>query len=74
MEEWLAAQDAAEGQLFSSHSDESSLTKLRSQVNLALEQVGGVTRRLQQLSSENDALRQEIAALHRRLAATAQPA
>ena len=62
------------GQLLSSRRDESSLTKLRSQVSRVLEQVGGVTGRLQQLSSENDALRQEIAGLHRRLAAATQPA
>ncbi len=71
LDEWLAAQDAAERKLFSGEGAEPSLAKLRSQVNAALEQVGAVARSLQQLSSENDALRQEIVALHRRLASGA---
>ncbi len=72
--EWLAAQDAAEVQLFSRRAEESSLTKLRSEISQVLEQVAAVTRRLQDLSSENDALRRETTALRSRLAAAAHPA
>ena len=71
---WLAAKDVAEGQLLSAQSGESPLAKLRSQVNGALEQVVAVARSLQRISSENDELRREVAALRQRLAAAAQPA
>ncbi len=74
LDEWLAAQDAAEGQLLSSQSDESSLATLRSQVGATLEQVSAVAGSLQRISAENDELRREVAALRHRLAAAAQAA
>jgi septal ring factor EnvC (AmiA/AmiB activator) len=76
LDEWLAAQDLAESRQLSSADEEPALAALRSQVDSALAQVGTVTRQLQQLSSDNDALRREIAALRTRLAArpASQPA
>jgi chromosome segregation ATPase len=73
LEEWLSVQDRAEAQLLSPKSVEPALAVLRSQVEVALDQVGAVARSIQQLSVQNDALRDEIAELRRRLAARPAP-
>ena len=76
LEEWLAAQDCAESDVLSSAGVEPTVATLRFQVNSALGQIATVTRDLQQLGADNDALRREIAALRTRLAArtVSQPA
>lgn len=73
---WLTAQDQAESELLSPKGVAPALARLRSQVHSAFEQVGAVTRNLQQWAVENDSLRREVAALRSRLAARpiAQPA
>src|SRR5437879_4238124 len=73
LDEWLSIQDRAEAQLLSPKSVEPALVALRSQVEAALAQVGTVTRSIQQLCAQNDALRDEIAELRRRLAARPAP-
>jgi regulator of replication initiation timing len=76
LEEWLAVQDQAEGQLLSAKGVEPALAALRSQVDSALAQVGTVTRSIQELLTQNDVLRHENAELRRRLASrpASQPA
>ena len=76
LDEWLAAQDQSEARMLSSKGFVPALADLRSQVDSTLEQVSLVTQNIQQLSSENDSLRREIAALRSRVAGrpVSQPA
>ena len=66
---WYAARDEAEVALFSRTSAEPAVVELRGQVRSTLEQVATLTRTIQQLTSENDALRHDVDALRRQLAA-----
>lgn len=68
LDAWLAAQDEAEAALLSRQSAEALVAELRSQVKSALEQVGTITRTIQQLTAENDALRRDVDALRKQLA------
>jgi hypothetical protein len=67
LEEWTSAQDEAEAKLLSPKSLQPSLAELRSQVESALEQVEAATGVIRRLFSENDSLRNENAALCKRL-------
>ncbi len=68
LEQWYAEQDLLESTLFDVPASTATDTPLQRHVNAALEQLRLITQRIQELSAENDALRQEIAELRRRLA------
>jgi len=75
LEQWYALQDSAESSTLSLSSDEERLVALQAQVEAALTQLITVTKRIQEVASENEALRHEIAVLRQQLAyqSTSQP-
>jgi hypothetical protein len=78
--EWYATMDAAEDQLLSSGrrvTTEVDIAAVQKQIAEALAQLESFTRRIQQLSQENDDLRREVTVLRRQVAASSnikQPA
>ena len=69
LDEWYAREDREEGALLSRNASTSQATEaLRSQVDAALARLSTEAQRIQSLAARNDALRQEVAELHRRLA------
>lgn len=79
LNEWYEIQDRAEMEMLSrswaKRTDE-SVESLRSQIDMALAQIIKITKRIQEIYAENEALRREIATLQRQLAqrTTPQPA
>jgi hypothetical protein len=69
LDAWYAKLDAIESKLLSDNAD-SQITsaKLPTQIEASLNQLTFVTQRIQQISSENDDLRQEIGVLRQQLA------
>jgi peptidoglycan hydrolase CwlO-like protein len=68
LETWYAQQDATELLWLSPPSQAlPSLEVLQQQVDESLEQLNSVAQRIQQVSQENDVLRQEISELHQQL-------
>ena len=67
LETWYAAQDRVEMDALDLTTPE-TVTILQAQVDSVLEQLETAAKRIQELARENDQLRGEIAALHRRLA------
>jgi SMC interacting uncharacterized protein involved in chromosome segregation len=69
LEEWYALQDDAERQLLglSGIPDESNITTIQTQVDAALAQLAAMTARIQEIASENTALKQEISELRHQL-------
>jgi len=76
LENWYALQDSAESHALGMTAAEETAATLRSQVDAALVQLITVTKRVQEIAAENEALRREIIALRRQLAhlPTPQPA
>ena len=76
LEAWYATQDQAESQLLAITDAPQRLATLHVEVETALHQLQTVTQRIQELSSQNDAVRREIALLQRQLVhpSTGQPA
>ncbi|HEX6288939.1 MAG TPA: hypothetical protein VFZ66_07100 [Herpetosiphonaceae bacterium] len=68
LEQWYAQADQAEYAALGLHESADEAQDLQHPVNAALEQLQRVTQRIQEQSDENDAVRQEIAELQRRLA------
>src|SRR5215207_4817591 len=68
LDAWYAAQDAAESQLLADTTPSQSLADLQADVQAAVTQLRAVTLRIQVLSDQNEAIRQEVSALQRRLA------
>lgn len=68
LEVWYAAQDEAEREGLVSAETAESAAMLRRQVDGVLTKVTAATKRIQDLASENETLRQETAALRRELA------
>ncbi|MDY6876057.1 MAG: hypothetical protein SWK90_07660 [Chloroflexota bacterium] len=68
LENWYALQDRTESNALGLAADEEALTILQAQVEAALVQLITVTKRIQEIASENEALRREIAILRHRLA------
>ena len=69
LEVWYESRDAAEAVWLNPISaTKSDLAGLQSQVDVALNELMVVTQRIQQVSSENQEIRQEIADLYQQLA------
>jgi len=67
LEAWYAEQDALEGEALALSANQTSNALLEAQVDEALAQLITVTQQIQKISSENEKLRREIAALRRRV-------
>jgi peptidoglycan hydrolase CwlO-like protein len=76
LQDWYANQDTAESKSLGLAASEKSVVSLQSQVDAALAQLMTVTKRIQEVASENETLRREIAVLRRQLVQQlgAQPA
>jgi chromosome segregation ATPase len=76
LENWYALQDKAENKALGLTDTEEKLVTLQAQVDAASDQLMTVAKRIQEITSENESLRREIAALRRQLAhlLTLQPA
>ncbi|MBR8840545.1 MAG: hypothetical protein DSM106950_42845 [Stigonema ocellatum SAG 48.90 = DSM 106950] len=69
LDAWYAKLDAIESKLLGDNADSQiNLPKLQTQIEASLNQLTFVTQRIQQISSENDDLRQEIRVLRQQLA------
>lgn len=71
---WYVAQDAIEADLLQKPEMNTDLETLQRQVEAASVQLTAVTERIQQVTAENSALRQEITRLRKQLANQKQPA
>jgi len=67
LKNWYALEDSVESDALGLTGDKKTLTTLQAQVRLALVQLTIVTKRIQEIASENEALRHEIALLRRQL-------
>lgn len=67
LENWYASQDTAESKMLGLTTGEKTVASLQAQVDAALTQLTTVAKRIQDVASENDTLRREIAALRRQL-------
>jgi hypothetical protein len=69
LDAWYANLDAIESKQLADNADpQINLAKLPTQIEASLNQLTFVTQRIQQISSENDNLRQEIGVLRQQLA------
>jgi hypothetical protein len=69
LDAWYASVDAIESKLLSENADSQIISPiLPTQIEASLKQLAFVTQRIQQISHENDDLRQEIAILRQQLA------
>ena len=68
LDAWYVAQDAAEGQLLAEILPPQRLADLQADVQAAVTQLRAVTLRIQVLSAQNEAIRQEVTALQQQLA------
>lgn len=67
LQDWYASQDTAESRTLGLSASEKTVASLQSQVDAALAQLMTVTKRIQEVASENETLRHEIAVLRRQL-------
>ena len=68
LDQWYAQQDQEESTAITQMSPSQTVSELRAQVDTAVAQLSMVTQRIRALAAANEAVRQEIAVLHRRLA------
>lgn len=68
LDEWYAQCDQEEAVLLSRNRPAADLGSLQAQVDAAVAQLVTATQRIQTLTAENEAVRQEIVVLQRRLA------
>ena len=68
LNDWYTLQDRVESDALGLTKDEKALTTLQAQVEAALTQLTIVTQRIQEIASENQALRRDIAHLRQQLA------
>lgn len=67
LDAWYAHQDFAESQLLAETAPSQSLAELQADVQAAVAQLRDATLRIQALSDQNEALRQEVIVLQRQL-------
>ena len=67
LQEWYTRQDSAESAMLGLATRETTVESLKAQVDATLTQLMTVTRRIQEVASENETLRREIAALRRQV-------
>ena len=67
LHDWYASQDTAESKMLGLSTGEKTIVSLQAQVDAALTQLMTVTKRIQEVASENETLRHEIAVLRRQL-------
>ena len=67
LEDWYALQDAQESQLLQRHGKLSDPSQLRAQIDTALAHITSTTQRIQQVTAENETIRNEIATLRQQL-------
>ena len=67
LESWYASQDTAESKALGLATGEKTLATLQAQVDAALAQLMTVAKRIQEIASENETLRREIATLRHQL-------
>jgi peptidoglycan hydrolase CwlO-like protein len=67
LDEWYAGRDSVESTELGLRPIENRVSDLQTQIDAALAQLSAITRRIQEVAAENDLLRQEIAALRRRV-------
>ncbi len=67
LEQWYAMQDATEFKALGLDAAEKTLATLQTQIDSALTQLLTVTRRIQEVASENETLRREISTLRQQL-------
>ncbi len=67
LRDWYASQDAAESKILGLTTSEKTAASLQAQIDAALAQLMAVTKRIQEVASENDTLRREITTLRRQL-------
>lgn len=68
LDEWYAVQDAMESKDLGLNSAEKTPASLQEQIDAALTHLTTVTKRIQELASENETLRREIAVLRQQVA------
>ena len=73
LEKWYATQDTAEIQELGLNAGEKTLAALQEQIGVALTQLMTVTKRIQEVASENEMLRREIATLRLQVASLLSP-
>ena len=65
---WYTQQDQAEAsQLKAPNLAKADLAELRTQIDAALARIADITKQIQELTAENEKLRQEVIALRRRV-------
>ncbi len=67
LEAWYAAQDQAEMEALNLSANEEPDALLQTEVDSTLRRIAAVTRRIQEISAENNALREEITVSRRKL-------
>lgn len=67
LQEWYTHQDTAESKMLGLPTSEETVMALQAQINTASAQLITVTKRIQEVASENETLRREIAILRRQL-------
>jgi chromosome segregation ATPase len=67
LEEWYAAQDRIETDQIAHAQSSRSSADLQSQIDATLAQLAVVTKRMQELTAENETLRQEVLLLRRQV-------
>ena len=65
---WYTTQDYAEMAMLNLDTATKTVTSLQTQVDSVLIQLGFVTKRIQEIAEENEALRKEVAIFRRKLA------
>ena len=73
LQAWYAQQDSAEKESSGKSRREESVRGIHDEVAAAISQLGVVTRRVQEISAANEALRKEVNALKRRVAQLPPP-
>lgn len=67
LDSWYEYQDNLEDNILGTGAEKKTITRLQSQIEVALTQLIAITNRIQEVASENETLRQEISSLRHQL-------